>query len=157
MKTSFIFTGCDIQTDEFSTRNPIVLKLIDGTQNYEFDDPDDGNSVLFESGQKVWFACPGSRFKNTKNVMMNAKCVEKNLFTTDNVSGGEKQSFGDLTCNNLPSSALKDDGKCGRNNSAYNVGFNIEEIFVKMIDICFNDSTKSAVYVKHKVSPSIAG
>lgn len=147
-----------MKTSEFSKEHPLVLKPIEGGSkgHYEIDDPDSDDSLIFRSGQKVVFACPGSKFKNSENTLLNAECVNKKQFAKEDGSN-RQQSFESIKCNGTPKSVMKENGKCAGNRSAFEVGFETNEIFVKVMDICFDKDTNSAVYVKHKVSHNIDG
>lgn len=150
------FSVCDLTTNEFTNKHPLVLKPIADTGDYEFDDPDDGNSMIFKPGEKVLFACPGSEFEGSENDVLNATCVSKKEFKIADGSQ-KKESFADLTCKKLPLSELRKDGTCAGDKSAFSVGFKMDTIFVKTMDICFDEKIKSAVYVKHKITPHIDG
>lgn len=147
---------CDLSTNEFTNKHPLVLKPIAGTGDYEFDDPDDGDSIIFEPGQKVLFACPGSEFEGSKKDVLNATCVSKKEFKRADGSQ-RKESFSDLTCKKFPLSELRKDGTCAGDKSAFSVGFKIDTIFIKTMDICFDEKIKSAVSVKHKITSHIDG
>jgi len=152
--------GCNLRTNEnFSDRQPLVLKKILGSHEYEFDNPDNGNSMLFKSGESVTLACPGSGFLDSKmNTPLSVKCVRKTEFSPKSKGTNIKRKpFKDFECNRLPTSTLKRNGKCAGDKSAFMIGFEVDEMFVKTIDICFDESTYSALYAKHKINPSING
>jgi len=146
-----------LKTSEFSKEHPLVLRPIEGSKgHYEIDDPDRDDSLIFESGQKVLFACPGSKFKNSVKTLLNAECVREKQFVKEGGSN-MNQSFENIKCNGIPKSVMKENGNCAKNKSAFEVGFKTDKIFVKVMDICFDRDTNSAVYVKHKVSHNING
>lgn len=146
-----------MRTRNFAKDNPLVLKPIEGSSDhYEIDDPDRGDTLLFKSGQKVMFACPGTGFKNSKTNLLPAECIGRTQF--EKIDGShKKQPFESLKCNGIPKSVMKENGRCAVDKTAFAVGFEIDDIFVKVMDICFDRSTNSAIYVKHKVSHNIDG
>lgn len=151
--------GCNLRTSEdFSNRQPLVLKKIRGSNEYEFDDPDKGDSMLFKCGESVTITCPGSGFADNKNnTLLNVNCVRKTEFRPRGGAGTEikPKPFKEFQCKRLAASTLRRNGKCAGDKSAFMIGFNVGEIFVKTIDICFDESTYSALYAKHKINPSI--
>lgn len=146
-----------MHTRNFARDNPLVLKPIKGSRNhYEIDDPDRGDTLFIPSGQRVLFACPGTGFKNTHAQVINAECIGRTQFEKEDGSH-KKQSFESLKCNGIPKTVMHETGKCAGDKDGYAVGFEIEKLLVKVMDICFDNESKAAVYVKHKVSHNIDG
>lgn len=137
-------------------KQPLILKQIQGNEkHYEFDEPDKGDAMLFESGETVLLACPGSELINTHNTVIRVNCIGNTEFYDEN--NNEERSFENFQCDRVPRSKLKREGQCADDKSAFVVGFEVGEEFVKTIDICFDESTNSALYAKHKITPNITG
>jgi len=147
-----------LQTNkDFSFKQPLVLREIAGGHGYEFDEPDSGDSLLFMSGENVTLACPGSGFHDYKgDTSLKVSCVKRTMFSLFYFKT-TKNSFENFECNRLPVSTLKRIGKCAGDKSAFGIGFEVDETFVKTIDVCFDESTHSALYAKHKILPNVAG
>lgn len=158
LKLALTFKGCGLRTDkDFLNNQPLVLKKgQDMDQEYEFDDPDEGNSMLFEPGEDVLLACPGSSFHKIDDIeetTVNVKCVGDKEFETEN----ENRPFQDFSCENIPQSKLKKKGQCNGDKTALVIGFEVNEAFVKLVDICFDEEKKIPLYAKHKITRGIKG
>lgn len=133
----------------------MVLKQIEGSNEYEFDYPKQGDSLTIESDENILFACPGNGFNQNNNSVVKVKCVEDTKFRSEN--NNEEEPFEDYECLRLPQSTLEKTGQCAMDKIAYKIGFKVEEVFVKTIDLCFDENEQSAVYAKHKIIPYIEG
>ncbi|VVC24486.1 Hypothetical protein CINCED_3A001670 [Cinara cedri] len=149
--------GCDIHINsEISHKQPLVLKEIQGNEKgYAFDEPDVEDDMFFKSGESVLLACPGSGFHDSNNTELRVNCVQLRGFRDE--INKEERSFEQFKCNRLPESKLKREGQCAGNKSAFAIGFEVREAFVKIIDLCFDEDTNSALYAVHKLTPNITG
>lgn len=134
----------------------MVLKYIKENNEYEFDYPDEGESLYFKTDEdNIVFACPGKGFSLTNNNLLKVKCVGDTKFKSE--SENEQETFDNYSCFKFPESSIVRNGQCAGNKSAFKIGFKVDEVFVKTIDICFDEDIKSALYSMHKIMPSLAG
>lgn len=131
------------------------MKKIERSNKYEFVYPDKEGVLLFDPGENVWLACPGKGFFSNGNTLLKVKCVKNTTFRSENENKDEV--FENYDCLSLPQSSLVRTGQCAGDKSAFQIGFEVDNVFIEIINLCFDEKIKSALYSKHKIMPNIAG
>lgn len=124
----------------------MVLKQIIGSKEYELvslNVPDQPDVLKFNSGENLVLACPGSKFSATSDTLINVECIKDKKFRSKNHK--EEKNFNKYQCTKLPISKLVRNGKCAVNKSAFKIGFEVSGVFVKIIDICFDERLNTAL------------
>lgn len=151
-------TGCKLQiSKDFTDHQPLVLKQIKGSKEYKFvslNVPEIPDVLKFDFGKNVVLACPGSKFGDTSDTLKTLECVKDKKFRS--TINKEENNFNKYQCTNLPESKLIRNGMCAIKKSGFKIGFEVGGVFVKIIDLCFDESTNSALYSIHKILPSVA-
>lgn len=113
-----------------------------------------------ESGQRVLIACPG-RSNSIQGINglnrvneIEARCVSGKTF----VSTGRRFNFTTLACAYLPENvARRTNEYCYENGVRVEIGFLLNNEFLRTIDICRDDKTMMTFWSKYLLTTSING
>lgn len=122
---------------------------------FHFDEPDEGDSMIYAPDELVMLSCPGGRVLGTMNSEVQLNCVGVNNFV-ENIHH-EERPFENFKCDSQPESTLRRTGECHDGKSGFAIGFEVNRMFLKIIDICFDETINMALYAKHTLSTRILG
>ncbi|XP_022903812.2 uncharacterized protein [Onthophagus taurus] len=153
-----IIYGCTISiNDDLGDPQPLVLNPSGGYGHSAFHLPDTGDKIKLSNGETVQVACPGGvvvigGVSTTSNVG-TATC-NNNKFTISSKS----VNFIDITCSTVPYHTARATGnKCLTTHKEIEIGFDINNRFLKHIDVCFDESKDNVLYSKFNLTKTIDG
>ncbi|XP_055623800.1 uncharacterized protein LOC129767188 [Toxorhynchites rutilus septentrionalis] len=142
---SNIVPGCTININGQLPR-PQPLVLIPGTNRYRY--PAESDRLLqLESGEALEVVCQrGFNVASGKRSMI-ISCVSGITFSHDNAV----YRFNDLSCTeNWSSSARYTTRSCEQGASLVEIGFDLGDRFVNVMDVCHNNVTFENHWIKHE-------
>ncbi|XP_047104985.1 LOW QUALITY PROTEIN: uncharacterized protein LOC124754737 [Schistocerca piceifrons] len=155
--------GCSVDiNDESAFPDPQPLFLLPGgsADAKGFWEPEVSSELLtLQEGDQLNLACTGSG--NVLTVLgvaeATATCVSGTTFSVD----GRSYALSDLKCSSLPDSSQRDTQQtCGASAGVYpllQIGFELSTGFVKLIDICFDDTRLTTLYAQETIVAGIGG
>lgn len=117
---------------------------------------DNSGTLRVPTGGIVYLACPGNynylKQKSWGNEAV-AACRSDKLF---NVNGGIYE-FSSLVCNSYPEHLARymAASHCLGRNSSIEIGFNVSNTFIRMIELCRDDDTYMTYYTKFRMTKMI--
>jgi len=156
-----IKAGCSIRiNNDLPEPQPLLLIPGGSLDGHGFYLPDGADGVVtLATGQAILLACPGNtnHFNNT-NVGINtalATCDSGTTFFVNSVA----YNFSNFACSSYPfHTARYSNSSCYDGTKRHiEIGFEVEPVFYKLIDVCFDDVLYTTLYVKAIVVSGIAG
>jgi DNA/RNA endonuclease G (NUC1) len=153
-------SGCSVRVN-YDLPKPQPLLLIQGgsLDGRGFYFPEDADGVItIATGQTVLLACPGNtnNFSNTNIGIRTAfaTCVSGTTFSF-NLFPYDFSNF----CRIYPfHTARYSDNSCNNDTNRHiEIGVEVESLFYKLMDVCFDDVLYTTLYVKATIVSGIAG
>lgn len=109
--------------------------------------------VKLHRGDQFELACPGTTFSDNKNDIVTATCIKN---TTVRV-GKNNYSLKNLKCTKAPEPIAQwTNTLCAGGYHKYiEIGYEIGKEFLSLLEVCFDDNEKIALYSVHTEDPSI--
>lgn len=83
-----------------------------------------------------------------------AKCVDGNLFEVN----GVPYTFKDFSCTSIPShTTRKTGGKCFNDGIMVDIGFDLGDRFLKVLEVCHDAVTEETYFAKYQLTPAAEG
>lgn len=106
--------------------------------------PDKYNEINMSKGDKMKLSCTDKKFIKFHTSNLIITCVKDNIVRTNN---NKEMKFKTLECKDFPSSVIrKTNGKCYKNNTLIEIGFEVEKKFFKVITTCFDTNEEKVLY-----------
>ncbi|KAJ9590454.1 hypothetical protein L9F63_016513 [Diploptera punctata] len=156
-----IRAGCNYKINGDLTE-PQPLFLIPGgsKDGFGFYLPEDSSSnVHINAGASIYLACPGStnylEFAGSGTRTALAKCESGSTYTINS----KRYDFSEFSCKSYPfHTARKSGDTCYDGTKSHiEIGFEVENDFYKIMDVCFDDSEFNTLYSKFTVVSGIGG
>ncbi|KAF5302649.1 hypothetical protein FQR65_LT08490 [Abscondita terminalis] len=153
--------GCAILVNEhLSDPQPLLVLQNDATTDIEAIvlPDDDVGTINFNRGETIDVACPGtvvviSNVATTTNVVSIA-CSSGINFNVN----GKIVPFTEITCKRTPSSVAQYTGKtCATKHKEIEIGFQLQDRFIRHITTCFNVELQHAIYSQDYLISNIGG
>lgn len=83
-----------------------------------------------------------------------AKCVDGNLYEVNGVT----YTFKEFTCTSIPSHTTRKTGsKCFNDAIMVDIGFDLGERFLKVLEVCHDEVTEETYFAKYQLTPASEG
>ncbi|GJQ77099.1 hypothetical protein Trydic_g23670 [Trypoxylus dichotomus] len=143
---STVNADCTISINSLHEKSPLILQESSGKEKFKFYVPNIKDKIAFSEDQLVTLACPGNVIviheEVSKKELVRAAC-KLGKFQV----GRRKVHFEEIHCKTYPSNKARYTGECClRKHREIEVGFTINQTFLKVIDICFNEKTQMTLY-----------
>ena len=113
--------------------------------------------LKFYKRQSILLICPGQKnsFEDFLNLqqIVEATCLQSKIFSVNE----KPYSFNSFTCKNTLKSTVQKTGSCLQNFSQIEIGYDVPEKFIPVLEICRDNATHETYYVKSEMSKSISG
>lgn len=146
--------GCTINVNEdLSDAQPLIIK----PRTAAFVYPKDRTGIVYlDDDQEIEIYCT-SGLKVPAGIVGNstiAKCSAGNLFAIE----GTLYSFKDIACNSIPFHTTRHVGnRCFNNAKVIQVGFDLGDRFLKVFDVCHDETSEETYYAKYRLTPASQG
>ncbi|XP_066591047.1 uncharacterized protein [Prorops nasuta] len=148
--------GCRISLNykdgDLPEKQPLILSPQDKNVIY----PDQSYAIFMKSGEEIQLACPGygNYFENIgpRQQEVLVTCVGGKSFRSNH----KVYTFTDLHCKEAPKHiARRTPEKCLTRHSFYEVGFDLNDKFLRTLEICRDERTLTTYYSKNIISKDI--
>lgn len=164
---TIIFSGlidctkkCTISTKykigDLNEPQPLLLKQTDNLTIW-YPHNDDG-MLSMQANDFIYLACPGkNNYLKDRSWSNEAKavCVKDNVFHVNK----DHHEFSSLVCNYHPKHYAKymsfPESGCLDGHSSIEIGFDVENTFIRTIELCRDEYTYTTYYTKFKLSKMI--
>lgn len=145
--------GCTINVNEdLSDPQPLIIKP--GTSDFLY--PEDKTGIVYlADGDSVEVYCT-SAFKVPEGVgnSVIAQCVDGNLFEVN----GASYTFKEFSCTSIPyHTTRKTGGKCFNDAIMVDIGFDLGDRFLKVLEVCHDQVTEETYFAKYQLTPASEG
>lgn len=149
-----VVDGCSININgDLSDPQPLLIKP--GTSAFLY--PNNRTGIVYlDFEEEIEIYCTGSGLKIPAGAGNSAvvKCVEGNLFEFN----GTSFSFINFSCNVIPyHTTRKTGGRCFNNGTSVEVGFDLENRFLKVFEVCHDEVSEETYYAKYQLTPASEG
>lgn len=145
--------GCTINVNgDLSDPQPLIIKP--GTSAFVY--PADKTGIVYlANGDEVEVYCT-SALKIPAGVGKSvvAKCVDNNLFEVN----GVPYTFKEFSCTSIPyHTTRKTGGRCFNGAIMVDIGFDLEDRFLKVLEVCHDEVSEETYFAKYQLSPASEG
>lgn len=135
-----------------SDTQPLIIKP--GTSAFIY--PEDRAGIVYlAASQEVEIYCTnGLKVPSGLGNSAIAKCADENLFEVNQVP----YSFKDFACNSVPyHTTRKTGGKCFNDATQVEIGFDLGDRFLKVLEVCHDEITEETYFAKYQLTPASEG
>jgi hypothetical protein len=149
----FELAGCTINVNgDLSDPQPLIIKP--GTSAFIYPEDKTGIVYLNDSEEIEIYCTSGLKVPSGVGNSAIVKCVEGNHFAVDNVD----YSFKNFTCNSIPThTTRKSGGKCFNDAIRVEIGFDLGNRFLKVLEVCHDEVTEVTYFAKYQLTPASEG
>lgn len=148
-----LLSGCTINVNaDLSDPQPLIIKPRTAAFWYPLDKT---GIVNLADGEEVEVYCTsGFRIPAGVENSVLAKCVDGNLFEVY----GTAYNFINFTCNSIPYHTTRKTGtKCFNNATKVEIGFDLENRFLKVLEVCHDEVVEETYFAKYQLTPASEG
>lgn len=148
----YAFADCSFSLRDDVPATPVILRH---QKDVEFFYPNTNNSIRLAKDGKLVLHCIDRKFeKFDKDRELLVQCIRNTTIRVLRKKNGRwrmeagNYALKDLECSGFPKSVVRkqSDSRCYRNSTLYDIGFRINNQFLKVMTACFDDKNATAVY-----------
>lgn len=146
-------SGCTINVNvDLSEPQPLLIKPRAAAFVY----PEDKTGIVYlDDGEEIEIYCSDRLVTPTEaGNSAIVRCVDGNQFEFE----GVPYSFKNFTCNSYPfHTTRKVGGKCFNEATTVEIGFDLGNRFVKVLEVCHDEVTEETYFAKFQLTPASEG
>ncbi|KAK0092837.1 hypothetical protein PV326_000481 [Microctonus aethiopoides] len=150
----------EYKTGDFKEPQPLILSSEKKDTNFLY--PNDKNGYInIRPSRKINLACPGKKnhLQGIKGIInkreIQIKCIKKKIFTV-NDDNSIIFNITSVTCKYYPENIARImSTKCFNNSTYVEVGFSLENTFLRTIKLCYNSNNSLTYYTKFELTKNI--